>query len=139
LQGPDVLPVRLQVPCSNNNAPYSLRQIYQKYLLPYEEQMSKKAREHQEEVERRRAAEHKEALEAAEILEAMLGMSAAAYGSEDAERDPAAARKRKRGKVRPAAVPGQLLRLLLGPLPCDPTPPAAAAGPAVRHQPRARL
>lgn len=110
------------MPCSNNNAPYSLRQIYQKYLLPYEEQMSKKAREHEEEVERRRAAEHKEALEAAEILEAMLGMSAPAYGSEDAERDPQGARKRKRGKVRPAAVPGQLLCLLPAPLAVTLTP-----------------
>jgi hypothetical protein len=69
----------VQVPSNNNNASYGLRQIYQKYLLPYEEYLARRAREAEEEAERKRAAEEDEALQAAEILEAMLGLGPAAY------------------------------------------------------------
>ncbi len=68
-------PPHAQVPSNNNNAPYGLRQIYQKYLLPYDEFCANRASEAAQ-------SEHDEARAAAEILGA-LGLGQVSFKDED--------------------------------------------------------
>jgi hypothetical protein len=87
----------LQLPSGNNNASYSLRQIYQKYLLPYEEYEAERLRREMDAA----AADDKEAEPAAAAALAAADPAAADKRalSPDAE-EPPPAKKQKKQKVR---------------------------------------
>jgi ribosomal protein L12E/L44/L45/RPP1/RPP2 len=93
-----------QLPSGNNNASYSLRQIYQKYLLPYEEYEAERLRREMDAAAADENAGEKAAA-AAPAPAAAAGPAAAAAAaadkrarSPDAEEPPA--KKQKKPKVR---------------------------------------
>lgn len=85
----------LQLPTGNNNASYSLRQIYQKYLLPYEEYEHEKLRREMDEAASNASGEQEEPAR----VETAAGEKRAR--SPDAEDPPS--KKPKNSKVRPCA------------------------------------
>jgi hypothetical protein len=95
----DCLLLLLQLPSGNNNASYSLRQIYQKYLLPYEEYEAERLRR---EMDAAAADDNsgEKAAAAAPAPAAAAGPAAAdkRARSPDAEEPPA--KKQKKPKVR---------------------------------------
>lgn len=86
----------MQLPTSNNNASYSLRQIYQKYLLPYEDYAIEKLRREMDEAISSSSGEQEQQHGPAATTSVEAGAEKRQRSS-DEEEPPA--KKRKRTKV----------------------------------------
>lgn len=86
----------MQLPTSNNNASYSLRQIYQKYLLPYERYAIEKLRREMDEAASGASSEPEQQDEPAAASSMEAGAEKRPRCSDDEE---PLAKKQKKSKV----------------------------------------